>query len=85
MTQEQFDKILNLTEKIKRYEKILELVDGAKDNHDEGFTYNVRSPLSFDYYCRYAIDDDELNKKFVGLIKEKLDELKREFSDITIM
>lgn len=84
MTQEQFDKILNLTEKIKRYEKILELVDGAKDNHDEGFAYSVRSQLSFDYR-RYAIDDDELNKKFAGLIKEKLDELKREFSDITIM
>lgn len=84
MTQEQFDKILNLTEKIKRYEKILELADGTKDNNDGGFTYSVRSQLSFDYR-RYAIDDDELNKKFVGLIKEKLDELKREFSDITIM
>ena len=84
MTQEQFDKILNLTEKIKRYEKILELADGAKDNYDGGFAYNVRSQLSFEY-CRYAIDDDELNKKFAGLIKEKLDELKREFSDITIM
>lgn len=84
MTQEQFDKILNLTEKIKRYEKILELADGDKDNYDGGFAYNVRSQLSFEY-CRYAIDDDELNKKFIGLIKEKLDELKREFSDITIM
>ena len=84
MTQEQFDKILNITEKIKRYEKILELADGDKDNYDGGFAYNVRSQLSFEY-CRYAIDDDELNKKFVGLIKEKLSELKREFSDITIM
>ena len=84
MTQEQFDKILNLTEKIKRYEKILELADGAKDNREGGFAYNVRSQLALDY-CRYAIDDDELNKKFTGLIKEKLDELKREFSDITIM
>ena len=84
MTQEQFDKILNLTEKIKRYEKILELADGAKDNSDDGFAYSVRSRLSFEY-CRYAIDDDELNKKFAELIKEKLGELKREFNDITIM
>jgi hypothetical protein len=84
MTQEQFDKILNLTEKIKRYEKILELADGVKDNREGGFAYNVRSQLGLDY-CRYAIDDDELNKKFAELIKEKLGELKREFNDITIM
>ena len=84
MTQEQFKRIENLRDKINRYEKILAIAEDGADCDRKGFAYCLPSTFGFDY-IRYSIEDKELNDKFLGLVKEKLSELKREFSDITIM
>lgn len=84
MTQDQFNKIKNLTEKIERYEKILDLAKSDEENGRKGFAYYFPSTFAIDY-LRYPIQDEELNSKMIELVKEKLVEMKREFNDITIM
>ena len=80
MTQKDFERIEALKRKIETYEKILELVKGDRGK----FAYAVRSTLTFDYLT-YNIEDEDVNKQIIELVKEKLKELKREFSDLTIM
>ena len=80
MTQKDFERIENLKRKIENYERILELVKEGRGK----FAYAIRSSFTFDYLT-YNIEDGDINKQIVELINEKLKELKREFSDLTIM
>ena len=80
MTQKDFERIEALKRKIETYEKILELVKEGRGK----FAYAFRSTLSFEYLT-YNIEDEDVSKQIIELVKEKLKELKREFSDLTIM
>ena len=80
MTQEQFKKIENLKRKIETYERILDFVNEGRGK----FTYAIRSTVGFDYLT-YDIDDDGVNRQIVELVKERLKEMKKEFSDLTVM
>lgn len=80
MTEEQFKRIERLKKKIKRYEDILELI---KDDRGE-FGYTYRSSFTSNYIT-LDIDDDGINDKIIDLIREKLNEMKKEFSDLTVM
>ena len=80
MTEEQFKRIERLKKKIKRYEDILELI---KDDRGK-FAYTYCSSFTYDYIT-LDIDDDGINNKIIDLIKKKLNEMKKEFSDLTVM
>lgn len=80
MTEEQFKRIERLKKKIKKYEDILELI---KDDRGE-FAYAYRSSFT-NNYITLDIDDDGINNKIIDLITEKLNEMKKEFSDLTVM
>ena len=80
MTEEQFKRIERLKKKIKKYEDILELI---KDDRG-AFTYAYRSSFT-NNYITLDIDDDGINNKIIDLITEKLNEMKKEFSGLTVM
>lgn len=81
MTQEQFRQIEKLKKEIENYETILK---SAESNPACLFSYNRYSSVCGDY-IHHFIDNRDLNNKFIAMIRERLEEAKQEFNNITIM
>jgi hypothetical protein len=83
MTNEEFYRINALKDEIETYEKILE---NRKHCPETGFALPFYSSLSFGVEpTLYPIRDETLNKNIDKLVKERLEQLRSDFSKIQIM